>query len=72
MNRTSTTLPLSERRLLKSDVVQKLLGYADRASFWAGVRTAGIPYIRINSRRILFDEAAVAAWIDKRTIGGYR
>lgn len=47
-----------------------LLGYSDRSSFWLAIKAAGIPFVRINSRRCLFEEAAVRAWIDRRTIGG--
>jgi predicted DNA-binding transcriptional regulator AlpA len=61
--------PLSDRRLLKSETVRKLLGYDDVASFWIAVRAAGIPHIKVNSRRFLFDEAAVQAWLESRTVG---
>ena len=60
---------MSERRFLKPDVVFKALGYSDRAAGWAAVKAAGIPFVRINQRRALFDEAAVQAWIDSRTVG---
>lgn len=62
--------PLSERRFLTSSQVQKLFGYSDKASFFAGVRKSGIPFIAVNPRKFLFDEAAVAAWLESRTVGG--
>ncbi len=46
----------------------RLLGYADRAAFWVAVKAAGIPFIRINPRRCLFDEATVQAWLRSRTV----
>ena len=61
--------PLSDRRFLKSEIVRNMLGYSDAASFWSAVRKGGIPHIRINARRIMFDEAAVRAWLDSRTVG---
>jgi hypothetical protein len=61
--------PLSERRFLNSNIVRKLLGYSDSASFFAGVRTSGIPHIVINRKKILFDEIAVNAWLESRTVG---
>ena len=64
------TAPLANRRLLKSEVVKELLGYKGNPQFWVAVRAAGVPFIRINRRRILFDEAAVNAWLDSRTVGG--
>ncbi len=57
------------RKLLKSSAVKTALGYTDTASFWQAVHSSGCPYIVINSRVILFDEAAVNAWLDRRTVG---
>jgi predicted DNA-binding transcriptional regulator AlpA len=56
-------------RLLQSSEVKKLFGYTNTSSFWAAVRKAGIPHIRINPRRIVFEEAAVRAWIESKTVG---
>lgn len=49
--------------------VQKLLGYANRNAFWRGVRTARIPFIKINSRKTVFDQNALNAWLRSRTVG---
>jgi hypothetical protein len=57
-------------RLLQSHQVRDLLGYTDVGAFWAAVRRAGVPHIRINRRRIVFEEAAVMAWLKSRTVGG--
>ena len=46
-----------------------MLGYSDAASFWSAVRKGGILHVRINARRIMFDEQAVNAWLDARTVG---
>jgi predicted DNA-binding transcriptional regulator AlpA len=67
---TTNSPSLTERRYLKSGEVMRALGYSDRPAFWAAIKAAGIPFIRVNSRRCLFDEAAVLAWLDERTIGG--
>lgn len=64
----TTSRPLSEVTLLKPEKVMRLLGYADRAAFWVAVKAAGIPFIRINPRRCLFDEATVQAWLRSRTV----
>jgi hypothetical protein len=37
----------------------ELLGYQDRASFWDFVRRSGVPHVRLNARRILFEEQAL-------------
>lgn len=66
---TSPNPPLSDRRFLKSETVRNMLGYSDAASFWSAVRKGGIPHVRINARRIMFDEQAVNAWLDARTVG---
>lgn len=63
-------IPLEERRFLHADKVRELLGYANRSCFWEAVRRAGIPYIKLNQRRFLFDAAEVEAWLKRRTIQG--
>ena len=45
------------------------LGYADGPSFYRFVRSAGLPHIRLNARRIMFDEATLNDWLARRTIG---
>ncbi len=46
-----------------------LLAYSDPSTAWKAVRKAGVPFIRINPRRILFEESQVRAWLDRRTVG---
>jgi predicted DNA-binding transcriptional regulator AlpA len=65
----SANPPLGGRRFLSANQLMAVLGYADRAAFWAAVRAAGIPHVRINARRILFDEQAVASWLEKHSCG---
>ena len=61
---------LRAKRFLHPDEVRKILGYANRASFWTAVKRGGIPYIRVNQRRFLFDEEEVSAWLDRHRVGG--
>jgi len=56
------------KRFLKSGVVMELLGYQDRASFWDFVRRSGVPHVRLNARRILFEEQALLDWIRRRSV----
>ena len=67
-----TEKPLTERRFLKTEAVMRLFGYSDRAAFLVAVHSAGIPYVRINARRFLFEESAINAWLESRTVGGVR
>ena len=60
---------LGGARFLTAKEVKPLLGYTDTAAFWHAVRRAGIPFIRINRRRIIFEESALRAWLDSRTVG---
>ncbi len=62
-----STGPLLTRKFLKSSVVMEALGYTNRAAFWDFVRSAGVPHIRLNARRIIFEEAALADWIERRS-----
>jgi predicted DNA-binding transcriptional regulator AlpA len=56
------------KRFLKSGVVMELLGYQSRASFWDFVRRSGVPHVRLNARRILFEEQALLDWIRRRSV----
>ena len=67
---TSNRASLSETRYLKSGEVMRVLGYSDRPAFWLAVKKSRIPFIRVNARRCLFDEAAVRAFLDSHTVGG--
>ncbi|MBW7893688.1 MAG: hypothetical protein H3C27_01140 [Opitutaceae bacterium] len=56
-------------RLLSIKQVAGLLGYTNRISGWRAVKKLGIPYVRINRRRIVFEEDEVQAWIKRRSVG---
>jgi predicted DNA-binding transcriptional regulator AlpA len=66
----SINKPLSERKFLRTEKVRELLGYNDTAALMQAARAAGIPFVKINGRRILWDEDAVNAWLESRTVGG--
>jgi hypothetical protein len=61
--------PLNGTRFLKSSVVMTALGYRNRCAFWEFVRRQGVPHVRLNARRILFDEQALADWLNSRSAG---
>ena len=65
----ATSQSTADGALLKPDTVMTMLGYTDRASFFVAVRRDGIPFIRQNARRILFEAAAVQSWINSRRVG---
>ncbi len=52
--------------LVRSDVVMAFFGYRTRPSFWQFVRTKGVPHIKLNARRIMFDPVALNHWVAKR------
>lgn len=47
----------------------RLFGYTDSTTFWQAVRRAGLPFVRVSSRRAVFRERDLEAWMDARTIG---
>lgn len=49
--------------------VMAALGYRNRDAFWSFVKKSGLPRIRLNARRIVFDPRAVDAWLQRRAIG---
>ena len=66
---TTISTPLAGARFLRPAEVFALLGYTDRSAAWQAVKRAGIPFVRINARRCLFEESAVRAWLDAQTVG---
>lgn len=68
MQTTQTTSP-TDPHFFKSDQVMTMLGYSDRSSFWQAVRQSGIPYVRVNARRCIFDREQLMAWIQRRSVG---
>ncbi len=49
-----------------SDLMVKF-GYSSRAAFWEFVRRSGVPHIRLSQRKIIFEEAALADWLNQRS-----
>ncbi len=48
------------------------LGYEpprQRSAFWQFAVANALPMIRMGQRRVMFDEAAVEAWLDRRNTG---
>jgi len=62
---------LRDRKFLTSAEVKKMLGYStsNPAEFLQMIRRERLPFIRINARRFIFDEAQLTAWIERRTFG---
>jgi hypothetical protein len=60
----------SKSALLASKAVMYAFGYKDRSSFWQFVKTKGVPHIRFNSRRIMFDPQALNDWLSRRSSNG--
>ncbi len=58
---------LGGRRYIKSAAVMELLGYQNRAAFWAFIRNAGVPHVRLNARRIMFEEQALSDWLNRHS-----
>ena len=42
-------------------------GYSNKAAFWEFVHRDGVPHIRFNARRIMFEENALTDWISRRS-----
>ena len=61
--------PLTEQNYLKAKDVKKMLCYDDNSAFYQAVRELAIPHIRINSRKFVFPEDALRAWMQKRSVG---
>ncbi len=63
---------ISEVRLRTTKEMMAYLGYTDADAFLEFAKKSGLPRIRLNARRIMFDPVAVQAWLDRRTVGRTR
>jgi predicted DNA-binding transcriptional regulator AlpA len=63
---------IEEVRLRTTKEMMVYFGYADSDAFLEFAKRSGLPRIRLNSRRVMFDPVAVQAWVDRRTIGRNR
>ena len=52
--------------LVTSAAVMAFFGYKHRPAFWGFVHAKGVPCIRLNPRRIMFDPLALNQWLAKR------
>ena len=68
--KNNSNTAINERRFLNTGAVMRMLGYSNAQAFWVAVRSAGIPFIRINARKSIFDESAIMQWLESRTVGG--
>jgi len=62
-NTASRRTLLSDRKFLTSTQVMKALVYTDRPSFLAWIKHAGVPHIRLNARKFIFDEQQLSDWL---------
>ena len=53
--------------LLTSTQVMGILGYRNRPGFFQFCRAHGVPHIRLNARRIMFDANVLNAWLASRS-----
>lgn len=64
----------TDPELRNSRWARNLLGYKGKtaSAFWQFVRSAGVPHIRLNRRKIMFSEIAVYDWLAQRSVGRVR
>lgn len=58
----------SDSRFMRSAELQALLGYETRGGFWQAVHKNNLPFIRVSSRRALFDRKEVERWLRARRV----
>jgi predicted DNA-binding transcriptional regulator AlpA len=63
---------IEEVRLRTTKEMMAYFGYSDSEAFLEFAKKSGLPRIRLNARRTMFDPVAVQAWVDRRTIGRTR
>ena len=60
-----------QQALLAGRDLMKRLQYENASAFWCWVHTSGVPHIRVNARKILFEPQAVEAWLRRRAVGAH-
>ena len=58
-----------DRHLISGGVVIARFGHRNRASFWQFVHRSGVPCVRLNARRIVFDGRQLNDGIKRRSKG---
>jgi hypothetical protein len=67
---TTTAQPTDEaNRFMNTAELMKLLRYSSRRQFTEFLRRSGVPMIRVSATKIIYERAAVDAWLQSRTIG---
>lgn len=61
-----------QQRLLSGTEVMIRFGYTNRSSFWQFIKSSGVPHIRFNQRKIMFDSRALDGWLARRSVGRQR
>lgn len=64
--------PVAGVRFITHRQVMPLTGHTDPSAFWQFVHRNGVPFVRLGARRIVFEESALRAWIDSRSVGQKR
>ena len=62
----------SAPRLLSGAEVMMKFGYKNRSYFWQFIKYSGVPHIRFNARKIMFDPRALDGWLARRSVGRHR
>ena len=50
-------------RFLSTSEVMSMLGYKNRSSFLAWTKRRAVPFVRLNPRKFVFEERALADWL---------
>lgn len=61
------TARITPAEYLTGPEAQRLLRYENTAAFYDFVRRAGVPFIKVNSRRCLFPAADLRTWLSVRS-----
>jgi predicted DNA-binding transcriptional regulator AlpA len=58
--------PTITKPLLSTETAMKLLGYRSKWGFLRFVHQQGVPHIRLNASRIMFDQTQLDEWLASR------
>lgn len=59
----------SWQKTISTEEMMEMFGYRDKSAFFQEIKRQGVPYTRINSRKTIFFEEQVRAWLKAHTFG---
>ncbi len=65
----ATIAPIADAKIIQTEALMARFGYTNRQAFYEFARGAGLPFIRLSRKRIIFEESSLNRWLASRVVG---